>query len=63
MCHIDLAKLHLKTGDYQNALKSFVKTREFNSTPPQMLEMCMSILEVSRLFPILTLEKPSSELS
>ncbi|KAL7416943.1 26S proteasome subunit RPN7-domain-containing protein [Mrakia frigida] len=46
MCHVDLAKLYLKCGDPQGALKSFVKTREFNSTGQQMLEMCMSIIEV-----------------
>lgn len=49
MCYLDLAKLYLKCGDPQGALKSLVKTREFNSTGQQMLEMCMSIIEVSRL--------------
>lgn len=47
MCHVDIAKLYLKSGDPHAALKSFVKTREFNSTGQQMLEMCMSIIEVS----------------
>ena len=49
MCHVDIAKLYLKCGDPHGALKAYVKTREFNSTGQQMLEMCMAIIEVSHL--------------
>lgn len=52
LCHMELGQLHLKCGDPQSALKSFTKTREFNSTGPQALAMAMSIIEARAFLPL-----------
>ncbi|CED83824.1 Protein arginine N-methyltransferase CARM1 [Phaffia rhodozyma] len=46
MCNMDLGKLFIKVGDNQQALKHLIKTRDYNSTSAQNLEMCMRVIEI-----------------
>lgn len=46
MAHRDLANHFRQTGDYASALKHYTKSREFCATSGNVLEMCMSILEL-----------------
>lgn len=48
ICHLDLGRLHLKCGEPNQALRSFVRTREFTTTAGQVLEMAMAVIEVRR---------------
>jgi COP9 signalosome complex subunit 1 len=50
MAHRDLAALNRAMGDFDNALRHHTKSREFCSTTQNMLEMCLSVLEVGTLY-------------
>lgn len=47
MGHNDLGRHYLKCGDLTNALKSFSRARDFCTSPKQVIEMCMNVIEVS----------------
>ncbi|KAH9974350.1 G protein pathway suppressor 1 [Lactifluus volemus] len=46
MAHRDLAEFYRVTGDFDNALRHHTKSREFCTTTQNMLEMCLSVLEL-----------------
>lgn len=47
MAHRDLGDHFWDTGDYQEALKWYTKTRDYCSTTDNVLEMCMNVIEAS----------------
>ncbi|OBZ76758.1 COP9 signalosome complex subunit 1b, partial [Grifola frondosa] len=47
MAHRDLGDFYRATGDQSAALKHYTKSREFCTTSQHVLDMCLSILEVS----------------
>jgi len=47
MAYRDLATFYRATGSFESALRHLTKSREFCSTTQDMLEMCLSVLEVS----------------
>jgi COP9 signalosome complex subunit 1 len=47
MAHRDLGDFFRAVGDYGTSLKHYTKSREFCTTSQHVLDMCMSILEVS----------------
>ncbi|SJX64615.1 related to COP9 signalosome complex subunit 1 [Sporisorium reilianum f. sp. reilianum] len=47
MAHRDLGDHFWDTGDYQEALKSYTKTRDYCSTTDHVIEMCMNVIAVS----------------
>jgi hypothetical protein len=50
MGHNDLGHFHRKVGDHATALRHYTKSREFCTTNPHVVEMCLNILEVSGSF-------------
>ncbi|KAG6807965.1 hypothetical protein H0H93_000770, partial [Arthromyces matolae] len=46
MAHRDLGLYYRSVGEYSTALKHFAKMREFCTTSQQILDMCLSVLEV-----------------
>ncbi|KAG8928014.1 hypothetical protein FRC02_007467 [Tulasnella sp. 418] len=46
MSHRELGKYYQGVGDYASSLKHFMRSREFCITSGQVLEMCISVLEV-----------------
>lgn len=54
MAHRDLGDHFWDTGDHQDALKSYTKTRDYCSTTDHVIEMCMNVIEVSLRLGILT---------
>ncbi len=54
MAHRDLGDHFWDTGDHQEALKSYTKTRDYCSTTDHVIEMCMNVIEVSLRLGILT---------
>ncbi|KAF8523719.1 G protein pathway suppressor 1 [Hysterangium stoloniferum] len=46
MGHRDLGDFHLSIGDYNAALKSYTKSREFCTTGQHVIDMCISILQL-----------------
>ena len=49
MAHRDLGDFFRAIGDYGTSLKHYTKSREFCTTSQHVLDMCMSILEVSSI--------------
>ncbi|SPO30713.1 related to COP9 signalosome complex subunit 1 [Ustilago trichophora] len=47
MAHRDLGDHFWDTGDYNEALKSYTKTRDYCSTSDHVIEMCLNVIEVS----------------
>lgn len=47
MAHRDLGDHFWDTGDFQEALKSYTKTRDYCSTTDHVIEMCMNVIGVS----------------
>ncbi|SNX87091.1 related to COP9 signalosome complex subunit 1 [Melanopsichium pennsylvanicum] len=47
MAHRDLGDHFWDTGDYNEALKSYTKTRDYCSTTDHVIEMCLNVIEVS----------------
>ncbi|KAJ7845916.1 G protein pathway suppressor 1 [Mycena leptocephala] len=47
MGHRDLGDFYRSVGEYPTALKHYTKSREFCTTSQHVLEMCLSVLEVS----------------
>ncbi|KAK4702667.1 COP9 signalosome complex subunit 1, partial [Phenoliferia sp. Uapishka_3] len=47
MGHRDLARFLYRTGDFQGAIRSYTKSREFCTTNHHVLEMCLGIIEVA----------------
>jgi hypothetical protein len=50
MAHRDLADHCRATGDHAGALKHYTKSREYCTTSQHVLDMCLSVLEVSVVF-------------
>jgi len=51
MAYRDLSAFYRATGSFESSLRHLTKSREYCSTAQDMLEMCLSVLEVStRLF-------------
>ncbi|KAI0267346.1 26S proteasome subunit RPN7-domain-containing protein [Gloeopeniophorella convolvens] len=46
MGHRDLGAFYRATGDYDSALRHHTKSREFCTTSQNMLDMCLSVLEL-----------------
>ncbi|PVF98382.1 hypothetical protein CPB86DRAFT_774856 [Serendipita vermifera] len=46
MGHNDLGHFHRKVGDHATALRHYTKSREFCTTNPHVVEMCLNILEL-----------------
>lgn len=46
MAHRDLGEFYRVTGDSQTALRHYTKSREFSSTSQQILDACLSIIEL-----------------
>jgi len=46
MAYRDLATFYRTTGSFESALRHLTKSREFCSTTQDMLEMCLSVLEL-----------------
>ncbi|KAI0252803.1 26S proteasome subunit RPN7-domain-containing protein [Lactifluus subvellereus] len=46
MAHRDLAAFSRASGDFDNALRHHTKSREFCTTTQNMLDMCLSVLEL-----------------
>lgn len=53
MAHRDLGEYHLSVGDYNSALKSYAKSREFCTVGQHIIDMCLSVLQVSNNLEIL----------
>lgn len=47
MAHRELAAFSRASGDFDNALRHHTKSREFCTTTQNMLDMCLSVLEVA----------------
>ncbi|KAG5641499.1 hypothetical protein DXG03_005084 [Asterophora parasitica] len=46
MAQRDLGKYYRSIGEYGNAVKHFVKSREYCTTSQHVLDMCLSVLEI-----------------
>jgi len=46
MAHRDLGEYHLSVGDYNSALKSYAKSREFCTVGQHIIDMCLSVLQL-----------------
>eukprot|EP00741_Cyanophora_paradoxa_P023644 tig00021608_g22838.t1 len=47
MGHTDLGEFFYDRGDLSNALKSFVRTRDYCTTPKHIFQMCLNVIRVS----------------
>ena len=47
MGHTDLGEFYFERGDFQNAIKSFVRTRDYCTTSKHIIAMCISVIKVS----------------
>jgi len=47
MGHNDLGDFFYQRGDLNNALKCYVRTRDYCTTPKHIIQMCLSIIRVS----------------
>ncbi len=47
MGYNDLGDFFFQRGDYQNALKNFLRTRDYCTTPKHVVAMCLNIIKVS----------------
>ena len=50
MAHRDLGAFYRATGGFDSALRHHTKSREFCTTTQNMLDMCLSVLEVDPSF-------------
>ncbi|KAI8843105.1 26S proteasome subunit RPN7-domain-containing protein [Chytridium lagenaria] len=48
--HQDLGDLYYEAGDFQNSLKSYSRTRDYCTTSKHMVDMCMNVIKVVRVF-------------
>lgn len=46
MSHRELGRHFYSTGDHASSLRNYVKSREFCTSSSQVVEMCVSVLEV-----------------
>ena len=58
MAHRDLGDFHRAVGDHATALKHYTKSREYCTTSQHILDMCLSVLEVTYLFSVRKKETP-----
>ncbi len=47
MAYNDIGDFYFQRGDLQNALKSYLKARDYNTTVKHVITMCMNIIKVS----------------
>lgn len=47
MAYNDIGDFYSQRGDLQNALKSYLKARDYNTTVKHVITMCMNIIKVS----------------
>ncbi|KAL1498555.1 hypothetical protein AB1Y20_013874 [Prymnesium parvum] len=47
MGHTDLAEFYFERGDFQNAFKCFVRTRDYCTTAKHVIAMCLGVIRVS----------------
>jgi len=47
MGHTDLGDFHFERGDFQNAFKCFVRTRDYCTTSKHVIAMCLGVIRVS----------------
>lgn len=47
MGHNDLGDFHCERGDFQAALKCYVRTRDYCTTSKHTISMCMNVIKVS----------------
>lgn len=43
---MDIGEIHSLKGSFNNALKSFYRCREYNTTPNHIIEMCLQIIKI-----------------
>jgi COP9 signalosome complex subunit 1 len=46
MGHMDLAEHYYKCGDYENALKSYTRIRDYCTSPKHLLDQCLDVINV-----------------
>ncbi|KAJ3214859.1 hypothetical protein HDU67_001124 [Dinochytrium kinnereticum] len=47
MGHQDLGDLYFESGDFQNSLKCYSRTRDYCTTSKHMVDMCLNVIKVS----------------
>lgn len=47
MAHNDLGDFYYQRGDLANALKCYVRTRDYNTTTKHVIQMCLNVIRVS----------------
>ena len=46
MGHNDLGDHYYNMGDLSNALKSYMRTRDYCTTPKHVVDMCLAVIRV-----------------
>lgn len=59
MAHRDLGAFYRATGGFDSALRHHTKSREFCTTTQNMLDMCLSVLEVGSLNYLVAMAPPT----
>eukprot|EP01038_Epipyxis_sp_PR26KG_P009702 gene9702-13059_t len=47
LAYVDIGNLHYEMGNLNEALKSFIRTRDSNSLPRHTIEMCLKVIQIS----------------
>ena len=47
MGHNDLGDFYYQRGEFQNALKSYTRTRDYCTTSKHIIAMCLNVIRVS----------------
>eukprot|EP01129_Flabellula_baltica_P010667 TRINITY_DN4528_c0_g1_i2.p1 TRINITY_DN4528_c0_g1~~TRINITY_DN4528_c0_g1_i2.p1 ORF type:complete len:466 (+),score=110.78 TRINITY_DN4528_c0_g1_i2:58-1398(+) len=45
--HLNIGKFHYDRGEFGNALRSFIRTQDYCSSPDNILEMCTHVIDAS----------------
>jgi COP9 signalosome complex subunit 1 len=59
MAYRDLSTFFRETGSFEGSLRHLTKSREYCSSTQDLLEMCLSVLEVTNLFFTVTINSRS----
>ncbi|KAJ4462783.1 putative COP9 signalosome complex subunit 1 [Paratrimastix pyriformis] len=46
-CHNDMGDFYVRRGDYTNALKSYIRARDYSSSPKHEMALCFNVIKVS----------------